>query len=83
MKFVVLFLSMIVLKLHRLISANYVGLTNKLLSCVNSMVCTLAQSMPLSNTSWSCHLKDIDCASKVSLSLLFYICIYCFYLGFL
>jgi len=24
-----------------------------------------------------------DCASKVSLSLLFYICIYCFYLGFL
>ena len=24
----------------------------------------------------------IDCASKVSLSLLFYICIYCFYLGF-
>jgi len=23
-----------------------------------------------------------DCASKVSLSLLFYICIYCFYLGF-
>ena len=25
----------------------------------------------------------IDCASKVSLSLLFYICIYCFYLGFL
>jgi hypothetical protein len=25
----------------------------------------------------------VDCASKVSLSLLFYICIYCFYLGFL
>jgi hypothetical protein len=28
-------------------------------------------------------IKDGDCASKVSLSLLFYICIYCFYLGFL
>jgi len=28
-------------------------------------------------------IKDGDCASKVSLSLLFYICIYYFYLGFL
>ena len=31
---------------------------------------------------FACGLRD-DCASKVSLSLLFYICIYCFYLGFL
>jgi hypothetical protein len=34
-------------------------------------------------TSMQKHIVTPDCASKVSLSLLFYICIYCFYLGFL
>jgi hypothetical protein len=31
---------------------------------------------------WKKEKKRDDCASKVSLSLLLYICIYCFYLGF-
>ena len=40
--------------------------------------------LPYWKTNLLRHNLDImhDCASKVSLSLLFYICIYCFYLGF-
>jgi hypothetical protein len=40
---------------------------------------SLAAFIPLLNVK---GCLEGDCASKVSLSLLFYICIYCIYLGF-